>query len=90
MGQRVLVGASAAATLPAALSAAVLVSAPFAGTSVSPLADARNEASTTLVADADRAVPGSGASDWALLAMGEAVVIAGAAATIALRRRAAR
>jgi hypothetical protein len=34
-----LVGATAAAMLPAALSAAVLVSAPFAGTTTTPLAD---------------------------------------------------
>jgi hypothetical protein len=38
MARSVFVGATAAATLPAALAAAVLVSAPFAGTTTSPLA----------------------------------------------------
>ena len=44
MARSVFVGATAAATLPAALAAAVLVSAPFAGTTTAPLArdDARN------------------------------------------------
>ena len=36
---RVVMGASIAATLPAALAAAVLVSAPFAGTTTTPLSD---------------------------------------------------
>lgn len=90
MGQRVFVGASAAATLPAALSAAVLVSAPFAGTSVSPLAGARAAGSTTVAAaeSSPAPSPGPGATDWAMLAMGEAIVLAGAAATVTLRRRA--
>lgn len=39
MARPQLVGATAAAMLPAALSAAVLISAPFAGTTTSPLAD---------------------------------------------------
>jgi hypothetical protein len=39
MARPQLVGATAAAMLPAALSAAVLVSAPFAGTTTAPLAD---------------------------------------------------
>jgi hypothetical protein len=38
MARPVFVGASAAAMLPAALAAAVLVSAPFAGTTTTPLA----------------------------------------------------
>jgi hypothetical protein len=44
MARSVFVGATAAATLPAALAAAVLVSAPFAGTTTAPLArdDARH------------------------------------------------
>jgi len=40
MARPQLVGATAAAMLPAALSAAVLISAPFAGTTTAPLADA--------------------------------------------------
>jgi Na+/H+ antiporter NhaC len=36
---RTIMGASVAATLPAALAAAVLVSAPYAGTTTSPLSD---------------------------------------------------
>jgi hypothetical protein len=39
MARPQLVGATAAAMLPAALSAAVLISAPFAGTTTTPLAD---------------------------------------------------
>ena len=39
MARPQLVGATAAATLPAALSAAVLISAPFAGTTTAPIAD---------------------------------------------------
>jgi hypothetical protein len=39
MARPQLVGATAAAMLPAALSAAMLVSAPFAGTTTAPLAD---------------------------------------------------
>ena len=39
MARPQLVGATAAAMLPAALSAAVLISAPFAGTTTAPLAD---------------------------------------------------
>jgi hypothetical protein len=39
MARPQLVGATAAAMLPAALSAAVLVSAPFAGTTTAPIAD---------------------------------------------------
>jgi hypothetical protein len=44
MARSVFVGATAAAALPAALAAAVLVSAPFAGTTTAPLArdDARH------------------------------------------------
>ena len=39
MARPQLVGATAATMLPAALSAAVLISAPFAGTTTAPLAD---------------------------------------------------
>src|SRR4051794_3080313 len=39
MARKVVLGASVAATLPAALAAAVLVSAPFAGTTTAPLSD---------------------------------------------------
>lgn len=39
MERKSLMGASVAATLPAALAAAVLVSAPFAGTTTTPLSD---------------------------------------------------
>jgi len=39
MERRVFIGASVAATLPAALAAAVLVSAPFACTKTTPLSD---------------------------------------------------
>jgi hypothetical protein len=39
MARQKLVGATAAAILPAALSVAVLVSAPFAGTTTAPIAD---------------------------------------------------
>jgi len=39
MARPQLVGATAAAMLPAALSAAVLISAPFAGTTTAPIAD---------------------------------------------------
>jgi hypothetical protein len=42
MARPQLVGATAAAMLPAALSAAVLISAPFAGTTTAPLADSSN------------------------------------------------
>jgi hypothetical protein len=88
MGQRVFVGASAAATLPAALAAAVLVSAPFAGTSVSPLADAREVSSTTLAAEEAPVTPiGPGTADWALFVAAETVILAGAVATRALTRR---
>jgi hypothetical protein len=91
VAHKVFVGASAAATLPAALAAAVLVSAPFSGTAVAPLADAHDVAATSSVAEQAPVTPsGPGTSDWALIAMGEAVVIAGAAATIAMRRRALR
>jgi hypothetical protein len=88
MGHRVFVGASAAATLPAALSAAVLVSAPFSGTSVSPLADAHQVASSVVASEQAPVTPsGSGAADWALLAAAETVILAGAVGTIALTRR---
>jgi hypothetical protein len=91
MGHRVFVGASAAATLPAALSAAVLVSAPFSGTSVSPLADSHDVGSSTLVADAtpvgSSTPSGPGVAEWALLAAAETVVLAGAVGTIMLARR---
>jgi hypothetical protein len=40
MARPQLIGATAAAMLPAALSAAVLISAPFAGTTTAPIADA--------------------------------------------------
>jgi hypothetical protein len=40
MARPQLVGATAAAMLPAALAAAALISAPFAGTTTAPLADA--------------------------------------------------
>ena len=40
MARPQLVGATAAAMLPAALSAAALISAPFAGTTTAPIADA--------------------------------------------------
>jgi hypothetical protein len=39
MARQALLGASMAATLPAALAAAVFVSAPFAGTTTAPLSD---------------------------------------------------
>jgi hypothetical protein len=39
MARRISMGATVAATLPAALAAAVLVSAPFAGTTTAPLSD---------------------------------------------------
>lgn len=39
MARRLSIKGSAAATLPAALAAAVLVSAPYAGTTTSPLGD---------------------------------------------------
>ena len=87
MGQRVCVGASAAATLPAALAAAVLVSAPFAGTSVSPLADARPASTTTATATPPESPSGPSAADWALLAAAETVIFAGAAGTLLLARR---
>jgi len=40
-------GATAAAVLPAALAGALLVSAPFAGTTTAPLAKSTNSAATT-------------------------------------------
>jgi hypothetical protein len=91
MRQRVFVGASAAATLPAALSAAVLVSAPFAGTSVSPLADAREVGSATLMADAVSVEPstpsGPSVAEWAMLAAAETLILAGAVGTFVIARR---
>ena len=39
MAHRAVMGASVAAALPAALAAAVLISAPFAGTTTTPLGD---------------------------------------------------
>ncbi|HET7530107.1 MAG TPA: hypothetical protein VFJ98_04020 [Mycobacteriales bacterium] len=87
MVHRVFVGASAAATLPAALSAAILVGAPFAGTSVAPLAeshpvaDATEQPETSVGTNFD-----IGPADWALIAGAEALVL-GAAAGVALYAR---
>jgi hypothetical protein len=47
MGTAVLSGATAAALLPSALAGAILVSAPFAGTTTSPLANSTTRAATT-------------------------------------------
>jgi uncharacterized membrane protein len=47
MGRAVRTGATAAALLPSALAGAILVSAPFAGTTTSPLANSTTRAATT-------------------------------------------
>jgi len=47
MGTAVRSGATAAALLPSALAGAILVSAPFAGTTTSPLANSTTRAATT-------------------------------------------
>ena len=47
MGSAVRSGATAAALLPSALAAAILVSAPFAGTTTSPLANSSTRAAAT-------------------------------------------
>ena len=47
MGRAVRSGATAAALLPSALAGAILVSAPFAGTTTSPLANSSTRAATT-------------------------------------------
>jgi hypothetical protein len=87
MAHRVFVGASAAATLPAALSAAVLVGAPFAGTSVSPLTESRPVATTASDTEAPAVSTGGiGPADWALLA-GSEVLVLGAAAGVAVYAR---
>jgi hypothetical protein len=83
----VIVGASAAATLPAALSAAVLVGAPFAGTTVAPLAETRPAATVTVGATQQPASAGFGPQEWALVAGAEARVLGAAVANDALRRR---
>ncbi|MDQ1748659.1 MAG: hypothetical protein QOD07_2922 [Frankiaceae bacterium] len=48
-------GVTAAAVLPSALGAALLVSAPFAGTTTAPLADSHTSAAVHHVAASDRA-----------------------------------
>jgi hypothetical protein len=50
MARQAYIGATAAATLPAALAAAVLVSAPFAGTKTAPIADKQPVASSAATA----------------------------------------
>jgi len=47
-------GVTAAAVLPSALGAALLVSAPFAGTTTAPLADSHNQAAVRHVAAQDK------------------------------------
>ena len=59
MARPQLVGATAAAMLPAALSAAVLISAPFAGTTTAPLADTSKAPSSSA---AQQSHPAAGAS----------------------------
>lgn len=60
MARPQLVGATAAAMLPAALSAAVLISAPFAGTTTAPLADSSKLPAQSTVQQHAR--PAAGAS----------------------------
>ena len=60
MARPQLVGATAAAMLPAALSAAVLISAPFAGTTTAPLADSSKLPAQSTVQQ--HAQPAAGAS----------------------------
>jgi hypothetical protein len=86
-------GASAAATLPAALFAAVLVSAPFAGTTTAPLADSQPagaHAPTAQQPAPDRGLDFTvSASDVAMLAGFEACLVAvgGGVIVTAVRRR---
>ena len=49
-------GVTAAAVLPSALGAALLVSAPFAGTTTAPLADSHSQAAVKHVAAQDKTV----------------------------------
>jgi len=58
-------GATAAAALPAALAGALLVSAPFAGTTTAPLANSHTQAYTT-PASAHHARAGDATSDKGL------------------------
>jgi len=59
MGTAVRSGATAAALLPSALAGAILVSAPFAGTTTSPLAKSTTSAATTSTTGQTAATTGS-------------------------------
>jgi hypothetical protein len=94
MARPVFVGATAAATLPAALAAAVLVSAPFAGTTTAPLAHShsttlRSVDRTHAVARATTASPvSSSGGGIAVLAAAEmGLVVLGAGVCVVARRR---
>src|SRR5205085_6847308 len=93
-----LLGATAAATLPAALSAAVLVSAPFAGTTTAPLADTHQVAGAKAHPSGARTsnggaglsfdVPGTGVAALAGCELGLLAVGAGVLVTVVRRRSA--
>jgi hypothetical protein len=77
MGRAVRSGASAAALLPSALAGAVLVSAPFAGTTTSPLANSSTRAATT-AAGHTAATDGSSSGLSFKLSPGSIAVLGGA------------
>ena len=100
MGRPLFVGASAAAMLPSALAAALLVSAPFAGTRTTPLADpvphsphvaaaphqAAAPATTTSRLPARRSVAASGGGAWQAAAETGLGIVTGAV-VVGVRRR---
>jgi len=88
-----IVGATAAAMLPAALAAAALVSAPFAGTTTAPLAKSTK---ATAGRSAPAARPGAGhdglnlsisAGSIAMLVGGELMLVGVGAGVIVVARR---
>ena len=72
MARPVFVGASAAAMLPAALAAALLVSAPFAGTTTTPLAESTPKAVQHHASSAAHHPDSAGLSTGDMLALGAA------------------
>ena len=90
MGTAVRSGATAAALLPSALAGAILVSAPFAGTTTSPLAHSTTRAATSPTGDTAatngtstglsfKVSPGSlavlGAAEMLLVGVGAGVIV---------------
>ena len=83
MGTAVRSGATAAALLPSALAGAILVSAPFAGTTTSPLANSSSRAATTSTAG-HSAATGSGSSGLSFDVSPGSIAILGAAEMLLL------